>query len=86
MRRPAGDLRVPGDKTVHWNAALRCLRVALASQQAQRANLFQERRAYEWRERLRARGRDPWQWALALLPDDPPFLRLVETAATLAAE
>jgi hypothetical protein len=82
--RPPGrqDAGGPGA----WKAALLCLRISLASQQTHRANLFAERALYSWRERLLARGTDPWSWVLHRMPDDPPFRKLVETAATLAAE
>ncbi len=69
-----------------WQPALRMLRIALASQQSHRANLFEERALYSWRERLLALGSDPWSWILRRMPGDPPFVGLVETAATLAAE
>lgn len=78
-RRAAGG-------TAGWQPALRCLRIALASQQAHRANLFEEKAFYSWRERLLARGRDPWSWILRRMPPDPPFVNLIETAATLAGE
>lgn len=79
-RWPAGMRAAgPHDPTA-WPSALRCLRIALASQQPHRANLFAERRVYEWRERLLARGRDPWQWAIARMPQDEPFVRLMKTA------
>jgi hypothetical protein len=48
------------------------LRIAIASQQLHRANLFKESAIYEWLPHA--------------LPDDPPFVKLIETAATLAAE
>jgi SAM-dependent methyltransferase len=69
-----------------WKPALRCLRIALASQQAHRANLFEENSFYTWRERLLALGSDPWSWILRRMPRDAAFVGLVETAATLAAE
>jgi len=78
-RRAAGG-------TAGWQPALRCLRIALASQQPHRANLFEERGFYSWRERLLALGTDPWSWVLRRMPPDPPFVKLVETAATLDTE
>lgn len=60
------------DRTIPRRVALRMARVAIASQQPRRANLFEERAIYEWRR--------------PALPDDPPFVKLIETAATLAAE
>jgi 2-polyprenyl-3-methyl-5-hydroxy-6-metoxy-1,4-benzoquinol methylase len=79
-------MRAAGPHTpVAWQPALRCLRIALASQQPHRANLFAERRIYEWRERLLARGRDPWQWAIERMPQDEPFVKLMETAAATLA-
>ena len=75
-RRAAGD-------PAGWQPALRCLRIVLASQQPHRANLFYERRIYEWRERFLARGKDPWQWAIERMPQDAPFVKLMETAALL---
>jgi hypothetical protein len=63
---------------------LRLLRLALLSQQPQRANLFQESAFYSWRERFRARRHDPFDWLLARAPDDPAIRSALETAATLA--
>lgn len=63
---------------------LRLLRLALLSQQEHRANLFEERAFYSWRERFRARGCDPFDWMLARAPNDPAIRSLLETAATLA--
>jgi SAM-dependent methyltransferase len=63
---------------------LRLLRLALLAQRPHRANLFEERALLSWRERLRARGTDPFEWLLARVPDDPDVRRLLETAATLA--
>ncbi|HKR66814.1 MAG TPA: class I SAM-dependent methyltransferase, partial [Thermoanaerobaculia bacterium] len=65
-RRAARAPRVP----------LRLLRIALASQQQRRANLFAESHFYAFRERLLGMR----------MPDDPTFRRLIETAATLAHE
>lgn len=83
-RRPPGPRRPATAVQPAWGPALRCLRIALASQQPHRANLFAERKVYEWRERVLARGRGPWEWILQRMPEDPPFVRLAETAATLA--
>ena len=66
------------------NHHLRLLRLALLSQQSHRANLFEERAFYSWRERFRARGVDAFEWLLARAPQDPAIRRLLETAATLA--
>ncbi|HYC60212.1 MAG TPA: class I SAM-dependent methyltransferase [Thermoanaerobaculia bacterium] len=66
------------------NHHLRLLRLALLSQQTQRANLFEERAFYSWRERFRARGHDAFEWLLERAPQDPAIRRLLETAATLA--
>ncbi|MFL6248176.1 MAG: class I SAM-dependent methyltransferase [Thermoanaerobaculia bacterium] len=63
---------------------LRLLRLALLAQQNRRANLFEERAFYSWRERFRARGCDPFDWLLARAPRDPAVRSLLETAATLA--
>jgi 2-polyprenyl-3-methyl-5-hydroxy-6-metoxy-1,4-benzoquinol methylase len=63
---------------------LRLLRLALLSQQSHRANLFEENAIASFRERLSARGRDPFEWLLARAPDDPAVRRLLEAAATLA--
>ncbi len=60
------------DRAIPRRVALRMARVAIASQQPRRANLFEERAIHGWR-------RPP-------LPDDPLFVKLIETAATLAAE
>jgi SAM-dependent methyltransferase len=67
--------------SVSWKSALRVLRIALLSQQEHRANLFEERAGYEWRERFRARGRDPLAWVLARAPRDEAVRCLIETAA-----
>ncbi len=69
-----------GSSTVSWRVALRLLRLALLSQQERRANLFEERSIHEWRERLRARGRDPLSWVLARAPQDEAVQCLLETA------
>lgn len=63
---------------------LRLLRLALLSQQSHRANLFEESAIASFRERLSARGRDPFEWLLARAPNDPAVRRLLEAAATLA--
>jgi 2-polyprenyl-3-methyl-5-hydroxy-6-metoxy-1,4-benzoquinol methylase len=63
---------------------LRLLRLALLAGQPERANLFEERRVLEWRERFRARKHTPFAWLLARAPDDPAVRGLLETAATLA--
>jgi 2-polyprenyl-3-methyl-5-hydroxy-6-metoxy-1,4-benzoquinol methylase len=63
---------------------LRLLRLALLATQEHRANLFEERRVLEWRERFRARKHTPFAWLLARAPDDPAVRGLLETAATLA--
>jgi SAM-dependent methyltransferase len=76
----------PRARNANFRVPLRLLRIALASQQPHRANLFAERAIYIWRERILAFGTDPWMWVLRRLPDDPPFRALVETAATLATE
>jgi hypothetical protein len=62
----------------------RLLRLALLATQPRRANLFEERRVLEWRERFRARKHTPFAWLLARAPDDPAVRELLETAATLA--
>jgi SAM-dependent methyltransferase len=63
---------------------LRLLRLALLAQQPQRANLFEERAIHSWRERMRARGHDPFDWLLMRAADDPAIRGLLGTAATLA--
>jgi hypothetical protein len=54
------------------------------SQQSHRANLFEESAMASFRERLSARGHDPFEWLLTRAPNDPAIRRLVEAAATLA--
>ena len=85
-RMPALQRRERYGSAHQWHHALRLLRIALASQQPRRANLFEERAIYSWRERLLALGSDPWSWILRRMPDDAPFVDLVETAATLALQ
>jgi SAM-dependent methyltransferase len=68
---------------VSWPDALRLLRLALLSQQSKRANLFEERAVYSWRERLRARGADPLSWVLAHAPEDDAVRGLLSTLAQL---
>ena len=64
---------------------LRLLRIALASTQSQRANLFRESRLLAALERFRARGHDPWQWVESRArAADPSIKALLRTAATLA--
>ncbi|HEX6640878.1 MAG TPA: class I SAM-dependent methyltransferase, partial [Thermoanaerobaculia bacterium] len=63
---------------------LRLLRLALLSQQSHRANLFEESAIASFRERLSARGHDPFEWLLTRAPNDPAVRRLLEAAATLA--
>lgn len=63
---------------------LHLLRLALLAQQPHRANLFEESAIHSWRERMRARGHDPFDWLLARAPDDPGIRGLLGTAATLA--
>ena len=65
---------------------LRLLRIALASTQSHRANLFRESRLRAAIERFRARNHDPWQWIEARASAaDPSIKALLRTAATLAA-
>ncbi len=84
------ELRVVSSAPRVWRAAslthahLRLLRLALLSQQEHRANLFEENRWVSWRERFRARGRDPFEWLLAQAPRDEAVQALLRTAATLA--
>ena len=64
---------------------LRMLRIALASTQPRRRNLFHESRWRSALERFRARNRDPWQWIEARAARaDPAIKALIRTAATLA--
>ena len=67
-----------------WKPALRILRLALLSGQERRANLHRESRLLGWRERLRAGGRDPWEWVEQRAPDDEAIRCLIRAAATLA--
>ena len=67
------------------NHHLRLLRIALASTQSNRANLFEESRLLARIERFRARNRNPWQWIESRASDaDPSIKALIRTAATLA--
>jgi len=68
-----------------WKPVLRLLRQALASQQEARAPLFRESALLGIRERLLARGSDPWTHLLRRAPADPAIRALLETAATLAS-
>jgi SAM-dependent methyltransferase len=64
---------------------LRMLRIALASTQRARRNLFRESRLRGTLERLKARSHDPWQWIQHRAAHADPTVRaLIETAATLA--
>lgn len=77
------------NETLHWKAALRCLRIALLSQQDRRANLYCESLLLTLRERWRARGTDPWTWVRARVDaeiQDEAIRCLVRTAATLARQ
>jgi len=74
-----------GAPATGWKPALRLLRQALASQQEARASLFRESALLGLRERLLARGSDPWTHVLRRAPSDPAIRALLETAATLAS-
>ena len=64
---------------------LRMLRIALASTQARRRNLFRESRLLGAIERFRARNHDPFDWLEARASHaDPRIQALIRTAATLA--
>lgn len=64
---------------------LRMLRIALASTQPKRANLFRESQLRGLVETLRARNRDPWRWIESRAAHaDPHIQALIRTAATLA--
>lgn len=74
-----------GWKLALHEAHLRMLRIALASTQPNRANLFKESRWRETLERLRARNHNPWQYIEARAGHADPAIRaLIRTAATLA--
>jgi hypothetical protein len=61
------------------------LRIALASTQPKRANLYKENRLRETLERLRARPHDPWHYIESRASEaDPAIKALIRTAATLA--
>jgi len=66
-------------------AAVQMLRIALASTQPKRANLYRENRLLELRERFLARRHDPWHYIEARAAHaDPAIKALIRTAATLA--
>lgn len=69
-----------------WPSALRLLRLATLATQPKRANLFEERTRYAWRERFLARRTDPWSWILARAPQDDAVQCLLRTAATLVRQ
>lgn len=81
MARPArGVEKGAGLSKAH----LRMLRIALASTQQARRNLFREAGWRSALERFRARGRDPWRWIEARAAHaDPVVMALMRTAATL---
>ena len=91
LRRVGGPGRVGGRRSAVGSSGgplndhhLRLLRLALLSQQAHRANLFEEKALLSLRERFRARGSEAFDWLLANAPRDPAVQGLLETAATLA--
>ena len=84
---PLGSMQLRGERRAGARLRrqhLRLLRLALLSQHATRANLFEESTFYSLRERWRARNADPWEWLLGRAPSDRAIRALLETAATLA--
>jgi len=79
---PLGGRNTKGRPEAHTT---RMLRIALASTQPKRANLFRESRLLALLERLRARNTDPYDWILSRAPHAHPAIQaLIRTAATLA--
>lgn len=76
-----------GDRRGEWPFALRCLRLAILAAQPSRATLYRESPLLSWRERLLARGTNPWNWIEQRAPRENEVVTcLLRTAATLAAE
>ena len=66
-----------------WRAAFRLARLAELSRRPTRAMLFEERRRFEWRERLRAGTTDPSSWLRARVSADDAAGCLVHAAIEL---
>ncbi|HYR29448.1 MAG TPA: methyltransferase domain-containing protein [Thermoanaerobaculia bacterium] len=78
-------LPVPDRRDRLSSTHLRMLRIALASTQPRRANLFVESPLRGTLERFRARNHDPYAWIQSRAPHAHPAIQaLIRTAATLA--